>query len=198
MMEHFNGRKSIGVKLLNSRRLFEIVKHRINLRNPMSLLVLFEMGNFYLNEIKSISHPIVKYFRQNRIADYFVNSAIYMSIGRLLYATKRPVALSVIPIGIAFNYLDYKYISELNKKIGNFLNFEDFELTCQKNVIPKLYISFALTYSLKYILESKWWHWKGFKVMNRQSMTMFFSFFFITRISKYLSYITSDSLKYNI
>jgi hypothetical protein len=195
-MEHFNGRKLIGVKLLNSMRFYEKVKHNVNLRNPIGLLILFEMGNFYLNEIMHYDNPIIKYFRQNNICDYFFNSVIYMTIGKLLYAFKKPAALSIIPIGLAVNYFDYNYLPTLNKKIGDYLNFEDFELVCQKNIIPKLYISFALTYSLKYILETKWWRLKGIRVMNRQSMTMFFSLFFMTRISKYISYLTSDSLKY--
>jgi hypothetical protein len=196
MMEHFNGRKTIGVKLLNSRRMYESLKSKINLRNPIGLLILLEFGNFYLNEIKNNDNCLVKHFKQNTITDYFVNIGIYMTVGRLLYAFKKPTALSIIPIGLAFNYFDYTYLPTLNKRIGDFLNLENFDLITQKNIIPKLYLAFGLTYNLKYILERKWWYYRGIKVMNRQSMTMFFSFFFITRITKYLSYLTSDSIKY--
>jgi hypothetical protein len=196
MMENMNSRKEFGVKILNTYRIFRNIRHRLNYRNPfVNGLIALEIGNYIFNEVIKTDNDYISYWRQNNKADYVWNCGIYFTLGRLLYITHRNLFLSIIPIGVGLNYLDYAYIKQWDNKIADYLNFDNVNLISEKNIIPKLFLAFSLTSFLSYFLKKKIWTLKSLK-FNRQNFTMFFGLFFISKFLKYMSYLTSESIKY--
>ena len=194
-MENSSIRKRIGVKLSNSYRIYKSLGNKI--KNPIAYgLILLEIGKFFLNEIYMYDNPFVKHFRLNSYSDYFYNCLVYGTVGRVLFALKKNVAIGIIPLGMTLNYLEYRYMNEVNKKVGDFLNLKNFDFIYQKDFMPKLYISFSMTYFLSYLLEKKPYDILRFiRINNIQKITMFFSFLVLTRLSKYISYLTSETFK---
>jgi hypothetical protein len=195
MMENMNTRKEAGVKLLNAYRTFRAIKPKLNLRNPLvNILIVFECGNYFLNEYIKTDNTFVKYWRQNNKVDYIWNSGIYFTLGRILYLANKSLCVSILPMGLTFNFLDYKYIVEYDKKLSEHLKIDNINIVSQKNIIPKLFLAFSLTNLMSYVFKKKVWTLK-LLIFNRQNFTMFFGLFFIAKLLKYLSYITSQSVE---
>jgi hypothetical protein len=204
-LEKLNFKKQIGVKILDSYRNIKELKRHIRQTKFfdkrtifLKSLIFMEFGSliyFKLFKQSSGSEFFDNLYNHEKYTDYMFNIAIFNYLGVPL-CLKNPIKanllllISSIAIIPCFQVLSKKfeqYVSQKHK-------IENFKLSSENNILPKIILSSAIVKFLSYFITNKIWKYK-FISFNRKNIFLFFSTYVLMRFTSFFSLFISDNIK---
>lgn len=189
MMENRISRKVFAVKVLDSFRRYRLLRSDLKTKGfytIFSLLTGWEVYN-YLNGGNS-----------NTIGSAVANLMIYGSFGKVLRLNSPGLFYICLGSGVVFTLINNFVIKDnLSERINKELNIDNFSFINTTNIIPKLIISTSLIKFLDFFLTEKKYMING-KVpfLNRKAFLMFICLFGISKLTNFISYLTSNTIRY--
>jgi hypothetical protein len=211
-----NLRKSWGIKSYETFRYWKVFKTQFTNTKQSSLLKLFitfELGAWIYSKIcktyimdhnastKDIDQiistsTVYKLFQKENHVDYLSNIVIYNYLGKLLYIKNKKLFYTVFLLGGISSYLFLKLNDKVRVYFEDKLNIEDFSLySTSPNLIPRILVTTNMLLFGNYFLKENFFHAFELIPINYKVFYMFFWSVFITKFSRFLSYLSNENVK---